>query len=304
MGLIYMNARYYAPTLNRFLSADTIVPDPTNPQQYNRYSYTLNNPINLIDPSGHCTENYAGEDQVDLLNQCIEGWNAIDQYYADMVWGKGANRDREYPRDWINYLLVHADIAMIEAIMGAHGIDYGYTQTGIAPRPPRTSSGRSGQMAREAAYRSRCWQYQDCYEPVVTAEEMKPDAAVVGGSVSGGVLQGGVTGQEVVINGKSGEIDVFGYAGGGTVVGAKVAGTGYTGLLWNLEDNMDYVGPSSALTVDVAFIEGAQVNFVWETGTIPFTGETWGVTVGWTAAGAGASISATQSYYWHEFKIQ
>jgi len=51
-----MNARYYVPNTNRFLTPDTIVPDPTNPQQYNRYSYTLNNPINLTDPSGHCAE--------------------------------------------------------------------------------------------------------------------------------------------------------------------------------------------------------------------------------------------------------
>jgi RHS repeat-associated protein len=32
VGLIYMNARYYVPSLGRFASADTLVPDPTNPQ--------------------------------------------------------------------------------------------------------------------------------------------------------------------------------------------------------------------------------------------------------------------------------
>jgi RHS repeat-associated protein len=31
LGLIYMNARYYVPSLGRFASADTLVPDPTNP---------------------------------------------------------------------------------------------------------------------------------------------------------------------------------------------------------------------------------------------------------------------------------
>jgi hypothetical protein len=30
------------------------VPQPFNPQALNRFSYTYNNPINLIDPSGHC----------------------------------------------------------------------------------------------------------------------------------------------------------------------------------------------------------------------------------------------------------
>ena len=53
IGLTYMNARYYVPGIGRFASADTIVPDPMNPQVFNRYSYSLNNPINLIDPSGH-----------------------------------------------------------------------------------------------------------------------------------------------------------------------------------------------------------------------------------------------------------
>ncbi len=52
-GLIYFNARYYDPKLGRFISADTIVPRPENPQEFNRYSYCLNNPINRIDPSGH-----------------------------------------------------------------------------------------------------------------------------------------------------------------------------------------------------------------------------------------------------------
>ena len=52
-GLYFYNARYYDPYLNRFLSPDTIVPDPTNPQSLNRYSYVLNNPLKYIDPTGH-----------------------------------------------------------------------------------------------------------------------------------------------------------------------------------------------------------------------------------------------------------
>ncbi len=51
LGLIYMNARFYVPTLNRFASADTIVPDFSNPQSLNRYTYVLNSPNNLIDPT-------------------------------------------------------------------------------------------------------------------------------------------------------------------------------------------------------------------------------------------------------------
>jgi hypothetical protein len=49
-----MNARYYVGAIGRFASADTLVPDPTNPQQFNRYTYSLNNPVRYSDPTGHC----------------------------------------------------------------------------------------------------------------------------------------------------------------------------------------------------------------------------------------------------------
>lgn len=41
------------PGIGRFASADTIVPSPTNPQQFNRYTYVLGNPIAFFDPTGH-----------------------------------------------------------------------------------------------------------------------------------------------------------------------------------------------------------------------------------------------------------
>jgi RHS repeat-associated protein len=53
LGIYHFNARFYSPTLGRFLSADTIVPGYTNPQNLNRFSYTLNNPLKYTDPTGH-----------------------------------------------------------------------------------------------------------------------------------------------------------------------------------------------------------------------------------------------------------
>jgi RHS repeat-associated protein len=55
-GLLYYNARYYDPNIARFISADTIAPGKENPQNRNRYAYTLNNPLKYIDPTGHCAE--------------------------------------------------------------------------------------------------------------------------------------------------------------------------------------------------------------------------------------------------------
>jgi len=52
-GLYFYNARYYDASIGRFISADTIVPDWTNPQAWNPYSYCLNNPLKYTDPTGN-----------------------------------------------------------------------------------------------------------------------------------------------------------------------------------------------------------------------------------------------------------
>jgi hypothetical protein len=46
-------ARFYDPAIGRFVSADSIVPRPGNPQNLNRYAYARNSPIMRIDSSGH-----------------------------------------------------------------------------------------------------------------------------------------------------------------------------------------------------------------------------------------------------------
>jgi RHS repeat-associated protein len=52
-GLVNMNARLYDPLLGRFVSADTVLPDPSDLQSLNRYSYALNNPFRYVDFDGH-----------------------------------------------------------------------------------------------------------------------------------------------------------------------------------------------------------------------------------------------------------
>ncbi len=44
--------RRYSPSLGRWLSPDPLGGDITNPQSLNRYTYALNNPTSLTDPSG------------------------------------------------------------------------------------------------------------------------------------------------------------------------------------------------------------------------------------------------------------
>src|SRR5690606_30824344 len=52
VGLINMNARLYDAKLHRFLAPDNFVQDPSNPQNYNRYGYVMNNPLKYTDESG------------------------------------------------------------------------------------------------------------------------------------------------------------------------------------------------------------------------------------------------------------
>jgi hypothetical protein len=42
-----------SPLLGRFLSADSIVPSPRDPQSLDRYAYARNSPLVRVDPSGH-----------------------------------------------------------------------------------------------------------------------------------------------------------------------------------------------------------------------------------------------------------
>ncbi|MEP3892293.1 MAG: RHS repeat-associated core domain-containing protein [Hellea sp.] len=55
VGLNYMQARYYDPNVGRFLSIDPVTfMDLPEPGMFNRYAYTLNDPMNNTDPTGMC----------------------------------------------------------------------------------------------------------------------------------------------------------------------------------------------------------------------------------------------------------
>jgi hypothetical protein len=72
----------YDPNLGRFISADTIIPDRSNPQSRNRYSYVLNNPLKYTDPSGHCYEGSGEEADCQAAVEALE----VDGAYIAGLW--------------------------------------------------------------------------------------------------------------------------------------------------------------------------------------------------------------------------
>ncbi|WP_025852428.1 polymorphic toxin-type HINT domain-containing protein [Paenibacillus ehimensis] len=51
--LQYLRARWYDPSVGRFMSQDTYEGDIANPLSLNLYTYVKNNPLRYLDPSGH-----------------------------------------------------------------------------------------------------------------------------------------------------------------------------------------------------------------------------------------------------------
>jgi RHS repeat-associated protein len=88
IGLYWYDWRIYVPELGRFGQADTIIPDLSNPQSYNRYSYCVNNPLRYTDPDGHSfwsatsdalssTETFSSSYHLMVMHDSA-GWKAVE----------------------------------------------------------------------------------------------------------------------------------------------------------------------------------------------------------------------------------
>jgi hypothetical protein len=112
---MYYRARYYDPAIGRFISADTIVPNPENPQDLNRYAYVRNNPLKYTDPSGHCVTSSGAVTDGDASVRCGV---AVPQFtsWSGSVSGSRPTRSRWDPRSWFN--------STMDAITGSDAGDY------------------------------------------------------------------------------------------------------------------------------------------------------------------------------------
>lgn len=78
-GLVNMNARLYDPAVGRFLSPDPMVQAPDNTQNYNRYSYCLNNPLKFVDENGDMYWQTTDPDEIRII------WGYIQNEGYDKV---------------------------------------------------------------------------------------------------------------------------------------------------------------------------------------------------------------------------
>lgn len=84
-GLIHMNGRVYDPEIGRFLSVDPEIQDQNDSQNYNGYSYVLNNPLNKTDPSGYC---YVTKQGINCLGYTLDQIGGIwDTAYGELKQG-------------------------------------------------------------------------------------------------------------------------------------------------------------------------------------------------------------------------
>jgi hypothetical protein len=80
----------YDPVIGRFLSADPFIQEPDNLQSFNRYSYVLNNPLSLTDPSGYFFKKIfkaIGKAVQSAINFVKENWKPIVATIAGLALG-------------------------------------------------------------------------------------------------------------------------------------------------------------------------------------------------------------------------
>ena len=88
-GLINMNARLYDPILGRFLSPDPYVQMPDFTQNFNRYSYCLNNPLKYTDEDGkffftifNAVKDFLVNTFVNVWTQGFNAWSNSENWHS------------------------------------------------------------------------------------------------------------------------------------------------------------------------------------------------------------------------------
>lgn len=137
------------------------MPDPTNPQFFNRYAYAGNNPIRYNDPDGHCGPLCAAGAALAVALAVVDyGWTGYDAYQAAQVINNpnSSPEDVKQAYDTIG-LTVGAEI--IEPDLGPLQLpldDIARHAMGIGVLKPLSRAGKWLQRVEHMSARARSYQ--------------------------------------------------------------------------------------------------------------------------------------------------
>ncbi|WKZ47076.1 MAG: RHS repeat-associated core domain-containing protein [Anaerolineales bacterium] len=116
-------ARFYSPYIMQFHQPDTLIPEPYNPQSYNRYSYVKNNPLKYTDPSGHkvtcdVDENCKQSQRLSRFTG-VRFWKALmkDEFGIKMSEEDDANNTNAKAWDLRNLMIVYNTLGTINVAL-------------------------------------------------------------------------------------------------------------------------------------------------------------------------------------------
>jgi RHS repeat-associated protein len=216
-GLDYMFARYYASSQARFLSVDPLDSSaaPASPQTWNRYAYTINNPVRFIDPRG-LTIKVAGTDQQDYVDNLAKstGFKLKQGKNGNVKFdGKAPSKKGLSPAQLgIRKAIKGGADVQIKTVKGDAGVDFG-TSTGAGHQTLDMGDiGLLNNPTNSSAATSENVTLHETLEAFGTAQGMALSAAHANATslsigfstptsvvptISGGMLTGGVLTQSI-----------------------------------------------------------------------------------------------------------
>ena len=216
-GLYYLRARYYDPSVGRFISEDSYEGNITNPLSLNLYTYVQNNPLGYVDPSGH-----------------------------DQKWIRELAKEYGYSVEWE---------ASTKCVVIKKGKEYHRFSAEHRRGTERASCTlKDGKFSVEESI-FKCAIGLSAFEVVTGKKPPIPNAAGLRMSESGGVVAGTSVSEDVLYT--KGGCQVYGSTelNAGPQLQAGIGWQGIVG--WNINSPDDYAGKYEALNLSLKLGGGA-----------------------------------------------
>jgi len=239
-GLYYLRARYYDPTIGRFISKDSYEGKITNPLSLNLYTYCYNDPLGYVDPTGHDVWNRFGEkigtapgkDYTDYSPKATDTHGGGEQ--AKVAWNPRTSSSDTGSSTASGSSIIHTNLVAYENGTRLGGLQYYFNNTGSGGNNGISSSDSAGRIllaantgAGNGIFSSKPYKWFERQNPYVQTVTAIPIAFAASGvtlvTIAGGVevVAGeGLVGvsHSIVYSARVGENYVYLYAPAATKV--------------------------------------------------------------------------------------